>query len=131
MSNPLESEFARHAILIATLPIKGQVGDRRFAKIDGIGKDSAGNLYVLSEPWGKAWDEGRTGGTDLYAYSPTGKLLYNLRSLNFEAIAPDPATDAKVFYSGVNIFQARMVRTGSSSPTPLTLSPIRPTLAST
>lgn len=91
--------------LDTTTGIKGQVGDRRFAKIDGIGKDSAGNVYVLSEPWGKAWDEGRTGGTDLYAYSQTGKLLYNLRSLNFEAIAaPDPATDAKVFYSGVNIF---------------------------
>ncbi|WP_236002446.1 YncE family protein [Paraburkholderia elongata] len=102
----LKSTFGvKGGYLDTTTGTKGQVGSLRFARIDGIGKDSAGNLYILSQPWGGSWDHGRTGGTDLYAYSPTGKLLYNLRALNFEAIAaPDPATDATLFYSGVNIY---------------------------
>ena len=91
--------------LDTTTGTKGQVGSLRFTRIDGMCKDAAGNLYILCQPWGGSWDHGRTGGTDLYAYSPTGKLLYNLRALNFEAIAaPDPATDATTFYSGENIY---------------------------
>jgi len=91
--------------LDTTTGIKGQVGSLRFARIDGIGKDAAGNLYILSEPWGKTWDNGRTGGTDLYAYNPSGTLLYTLQSLNFESIgAPDPSSDATMFYSGTNIY---------------------------
>ncbi|CAB3793168.1 hypothetical protein LMG28614_03664 [Paraburkholderia ultramafica] len=84
---------------------KGQVGSLRFARIDGIGRDSAGNTYILSQPWGGSWDHGRTGGTDIYAYDSTRALKYRLQALNFEAIgAPDPATDATVFYSGTNIY---------------------------
>jgi hypothetical protein len=91
--------------LDTTTGVKGQVGDKRFAKIDGIGKDSAGNIYVLSQPWGQTWDLGRTGGTDLYAYSPNQTLLYNIHGLNFEGIgAPDPSTDATTFYSGTNLY---------------------------
>lgn len=91
--------------LDSTTGIKGQVGDQRFTRIDGIGKDSSGNFYILCQPWGQTWDTGRTGGTDLYAYSPMKTLLYTLRALNFESIgAPDPSTDATVFYSGTNIY---------------------------
>ncbi|NPT59126.1 SMP-30/gluconolaconase/LRE-like region family protein [Paraburkholderia sp. 5N] len=90
--------------LDTTTGTKGQTGSLRFARIDGIGKDASGNIYILSQPWGAAWDNGRTG-TNLYAYSPTGTLLYNLQGLNFEGIgSPDPATDAQKFYSGYHIF---------------------------
>lgn len=91
--------------LDATTGTKGQVGSLRFARIDGIGRDSAGNTYILSQPWGGSWDNGRTGGTDIYAYGSTGALKYRLLALNFEAIgAPDPAADAGIFYSGVNVY---------------------------
>ncbi|MFD1560151.1 SMP-30/gluconolaconase/LRE-like region family protein [Paraburkholderia silviterrae] len=91
--------------LDVTTGIKGQVGSLRFARIDGIGRDSAGNIYILSQPWGGSWDHGRTGGTDIYAYDATRALKYRLQAFNFEAIgAPDPATDATDFYSGTNIY---------------------------
>ncbi|WP_118181647.1 SMP-30/gluconolaconase/LRE-like region family protein [Paraburkholderia phosphatilytica] len=91
--------------LDTTSGIKGQVGDKRFTRIVGIGKDTAGNLYVLNNPWGGGWDLGRNGGTDLHAYSSGGTLLWTLQSLNFEAVgAPDPATDGAWFYSGTNIY---------------------------
>lgn len=90
--------------LDTTTGTKGQTGSLRFARIDGIGKDASGNVYILSQPWGADWDNGRTG-TNLYAYSPNGTLLYNLQALNFEGIgSPDPATDAQKFYSGYHIF---------------------------
>lgn len=45
--------------LDTTTGIKGQVGARRFTRVAGIGKDAAGNLYVLNNPWGGSWDLGR------------------------------------------------------------------------
>jgi len=91
--------------LDATTGVKGQVGDKRFTRITGIGRDAAGNLYVLNNPWGGAWDPGRNGGTDLHAYDGAGNLLWKLQSLNFEAVAaPDPLTDGAWFYSGTNIY---------------------------
>lgn len=85
--------------------IKGQVGDKRFTRIVGLGKDSAGNLYVLNNPWGGSWDLGRNGATDLHAYSSAGTLQYTLQSLNFEGVAaPDPSTDGALFYGGTNIY---------------------------
>ncbi|MPW19334.1 SMP-30/gluconolaconase/LRE-like region family protein [Paraburkholderia sp. CNPSo 3157] len=91
--------------LDTTSGIKGQVGDKRFTRITGIGKDSAGNLYVLNNPWGGGWDLGRNGGTDIHAYDSAGNLQWKLQSLNFEAVAaPDPATDGAYFYSGTNIY---------------------------
>ncbi|WP_175751753.1 SMP-30/gluconolactonase/LRE family protein [Burkholderia anthina] len=85
--------------------IKGQVGDKRFTRVAGIGKDAAGNLYVLNNAWGGGWDLGRNGSTDLHSYSPTGVLQWKLQALNFEAIAtPDPVTDGTLFYSGNNIY---------------------------
>ncbi|WP_321881911.1 NHL repeat-containing protein [Paraburkholderia bannensis] len=91
--------------LDSTTGIKGQVGDKRFTRITGIGKDSAGNLYVLNNPWGGGWDLGRNGGTDIHAYNAAGTLLYKLQALNFEGVAaPDPLTDASLFYSGTAIF---------------------------
>ncbi|WP_429303763.1 SMP-30/gluconolactonase/LRE family protein [Paraburkholderia sp. GAS199] len=91
--------------LDTTTGIKGQVGDKRFTRVVGIGKDSAGNLYVLNNPWGGGWDLGRNGGTDIHAYDNAGNLRWKLQSLNFEAVAaPDPATDAAYFYSGTNIY---------------------------
>ncbi|OXI82717.1 SMP-30/gluconolaconase/LRE-like region family protein [Burkholderia sp. AU33423] len=91
--------------LDTTSGIKGQVGDKRFTRVVGIGKDSGGNLYVLNNAWGGGWDLGRNGSTDLHAYSPTGALQWKLQALNFEAIAaPDPATDGAFFYSGNNVY---------------------------
>jgi hypothetical protein len=91
--------------LDATQGVKGQVGDKRFTRIVGIGKDSAGNLYVLNNPWGGSWDMGRNGGTDIHAYNSAGNLQWKLQSLNFEGVAaPDPSTDGANFYSGTNIY---------------------------
>ncbi|AOK62879.1 SMP-30/gluconolactonase/LRE family protein [Burkholderia ubonensis] len=91
--------------LDTTSGIKGQVGDKRFTRVAGIGKDAAGNLYVLNNAWGGGWDLGRNGSTDLHAYSPAGALQWKLQALNFEAVAaPDPATDGAYFYSGANIY---------------------------
>ncbi|SAK86820.1 SMP-30/gluconolaconase/LRE domain-containing protein [Caballeronia hypogeia] len=84
---------------------KGQVGPKRFTRITGLGKDAAGNLYVLNNPWGGTWDLGRNGGTDLHAYDYAGRFRYALQSLNFEGIAaPDPLTDGAYLYGGTNIY---------------------------
>ncbi|MEN2474746.1 SMP-30/gluconolaconase/LRE-like region family protein [Burkholderia sp. GS2Y] len=91
--------------LDTTTGIKGQVGDKRFTRVAALGKDSAGNLYVLNNAWGGGWDLGRNGSTDLHSYSPTGALQWKLQALNFEGIAaPDPATDGAFFYSGNNVY---------------------------
>ncbi|MGF6880312.1 hypothetical protein [Paraburkholderia sp. MM5477-R1] len=66
--------------LDTTTGTKGQVGSLRFARIDGIGRDSTGNTYILSQPWGGSWDHGRTGGTDIYAYGSTGALKATTRA---------------------------------------------------
>ncbi|WP_341317867.1 SMP-30/gluconolaconase/LRE-like region family protein [Paraburkholderia sp. IMGN_8] len=95
----------RGGYLDTTAGIKGQVGDKRFTRVTGIGKDSAGNLYVLNNPWGGTWDLGRDGGTDIHAYDGAGHLRWTLQSLNFEGnAAPDPATDGAYFYGGTNIY---------------------------
>ncbi|MFM0110938.1 SMP-30/gluconolactonase/LRE family protein [Paraburkholderia nemoris] len=91
--------------LDSTTGIKGQVGDKRFTRVVGIGKDAAGNLYVLNNPWGGGWDLGRNGGTDIHAYDSAGNPQWKLQSLNFEAVAaPDPVTDGAYFYGGTNIY---------------------------
>lgn len=85
--------------------VKGQVGDRRFTRVAGIGRDAARNLYVLNNPWGGSWDLGRNGGTDIHAYDGGGVLRWALQSVNFEGnAAPDPATDGAVFYGGTNLY---------------------------
>ncbi|CAB3792446.1 hypothetical protein LMG28688_03513 [Paraburkholderia caffeinitolerans] len=95
----------RGGYLDTTKGIKGQVGAQRFTRVAGIGKDTAGNLYVLNNPWGGSWDLGRDGGTDVQAYDPAGALRWTLQSLNFEGVAaPDPATDGTLFYGGTNIY---------------------------
>ncbi|WP_165848081.1 SMP-30/gluconolactonase/LRE family protein [Paraburkholderia lacunae] len=95
----------RAGYLDTTTGIKGQVGDKRFTRVTGIGKDSAGNLYVLNNPWGGTWDLGRDGGTDIHAYDGAGHLRWTLQSLNFEGnAAPDPATDGAYFYGGTSIY---------------------------
>jgi SMP-30/Gluconolactonase/LRE-like region len=91
--------------LDTTSGIKGQVGDKRFTRVAGIGKDAAGNLYVLNNPWGGTWDLGRNGNTDIHAYDSSGILRWTLQALNFEGNgAPDPATDGVNFYGGFNIY---------------------------
>ncbi|RQU09635.1 SMP-30/gluconolaconase/LRE-like region family protein [Burkholderia cenocepacia] len=91
--------------LDTTTGIKGQVGDKRFTRVAALGKDAAGNLYVLNNAWGGGWDLGRNGSTDLHAYSPVGTLQWKLQALNFEGIAaPDPATDGALFFSGNNVY---------------------------
>ncbi|HEY4801301.1 MAG TPA: SMP-30/gluconolactonase/LRE family protein [Paraburkholderia sp.] len=91
--------------LDTTTGTRGQVGDKRFTRVTGIGKDSAGTLYVLNNPWGGSWDLGRNGGTDIQAYDGTGTLRWKLQSVNFEGnAAPDPGTDGALFYGGMNIY---------------------------
>jgi len=91
--------------LDSTHAIKGIVGDKRFTRVVGIGKDSSGNLYVLNNPWGGSWDLGRNGATDIHAYNSSGTLLWMLQGLNFEAAAsPDPTRSGGWFYSGNNIY---------------------------
>nr|WKF61965.1 hypothetical protein HUO10_006497 [Paraburkholderia busanensis] len=91
--------------LDTTSGIKGQVGDKRFTRVAGIGKDASGNLYVLNNPWGGSWDMGRNGATDLHMYDVNGNLQWKLQALNFEAVgAPDPLTDAAYFYSGAHVY---------------------------
>ncbi|MFL9891183.1 SMP-30/gluconolactonase/LRE family protein [Paraburkholderia sp. RL17-381-BIF-C] len=91
--------------LDSTTGIKGQVGDKRFTRVTGIGKDTAGNLYVLNNPWGGSWDLGRDGGTDIHSYSSSGRLQWKLQSLNFEGIAAaDPGTDGVYFYGGTDVY---------------------------
>ncbi|MBY4833535.1 SMP-30/gluconolactonase/LRE family protein [Burkholderia dolosa] len=95
----------RGGYLDTTTGIKGQVGAKRFTRVAGIGKDAAGNLYVLNNPWGGSWDLGRDGATDIHAYSSAGSLRWTLQALNFEAIAaPDPATDGALFYGGTHVY---------------------------
>ncbi|MFM0312406.1 SMP-30/gluconolactonase/LRE family protein [Paraburkholderia sp. RL17-383-BIF-A] len=91
--------------LDSTTGIKGQVGDKRFTRVTGIGKDTAGNLYVLNNPWGGSWDLGRDGGTDIHSYNSSGRLQWKLQSLNFEGIAAaDPGTDGVYFYGGTDVY---------------------------
>jgi hypothetical protein len=91
--------------LDTTTGTKGQVGAKRFTRVVGIGKDSAGFLYVLNNPWGGTWDLGRDGGTDIHAYDNAGNLQWKLQALNFEGIAaPDSGTDGAYFYGGTNIY---------------------------
>ncbi|WP_431826008.1 SMP-30/gluconolaconase/LRE-like region family protein [Burkholderia sp. F1] len=91
--------------LDTTTGIKGQVGAQRFTRVAGIGRDTAGNLYVLNNPWGGSWDLGRNGATDIHAYNGAGNLQWTLQALNFEGIAaPDPVTDGALFYGGTHIY---------------------------
>ncbi|PTR01510.1 hypothetical protein C8P68_101744 [Mucilaginibacter yixingensis] len=84
-----------------TTGIRGQAGDKRFTRVVGIGKDNAGKLYVLNNPWGGSWDVGRNGVTDLHCYNGSGSLLWTLQALNFEGnAAADSGTDGADFYSG-------------------------------
>lgn len=83
--------------------IPGSGGPLRFMRIDGIGRDSAGNIYILNQPWGMNFDRGRTGGTNIQCYTPTGTLLWQVGGYNFEGIG-DPNADASLFYSGQNIY---------------------------
>jgi hypothetical protein len=91
--------------LDATTGNKGQTGSQRFTRVVGIGKDSAGHLYVLNNPWGGTWDLGRNGKTDLHAYSSSFVLQYTLQGLNFEGNAAfDPGTDGAYLYSGQDVY---------------------------
>jgi len=83
----------------------GQTGPGRFTRVVGIGNDSAGNVYVLNNPWGGTWDLGRNGETDIHCYNNGGSLLWTLQALNFEGGAsPDAGTDGTNLYSGDILF---------------------------
>lgn len=70
----------------------GLVGPLRFAGLKGIGVDGKGNIYVgCSLP---------ACGAVIRAFSPQGKLLWELLGLEFVHTAdPDPTTDAQDAYS--------------------------------
>lgn len=70
----------------------GLVGPLRFAGIKGVGVDAKGNIYVgCSLP---------PCGAVIRAFSPQGKLLWELLGLEFVHTAdPDPTTDAQDAYS--------------------------------
>src|SRR5260370_33240064 len=77
--------------LDTTTGIKGQTGDKRFTRVTGIGKDNAGNLYVLNNPWGGTWDLGRNGGTDVHSYDGTRTLLWTVQGVHLQrGAASDP-----------------------------------------
>lgn len=81
--------------------LRGTVGDKRFTRVVGIGRDAAGNLYVLNNPWGGTWDLGRNGATDIHCYNNAGNLQWTLQALNFEGNASvDAGSDGTYFYSG-------------------------------
>ncbi|NML40602.1 T9SS type A sorting domain-containing protein [Chitinophaga sp. G-6-1-13] len=81
--------------------IRGTVGDKRFTRVVGIGRDAADNLYVLNNPWGGTWDLGRNGATDIHCYNSAGSLQWMLQALNFEGNASaDAGSDGTYFYSG-------------------------------
>ncbi|MBO9732515.1 MAG: T9SS type A sorting domain-containing protein [Chitinophaga sp.] len=85
--------------------IRGATGDKRFTRVVGIGRDAAGKLYVLNNPWGGTWDLGRNGATDIHCYSTTDSLLWTLQALNFEGVAAaDAGTDGQLLYSGNLIY---------------------------
>jgi hypothetical protein len=87
----------------------GETGAGRFTRVVGIGGDSAGNMYVLNNPWGGTFDLGRNGETDIHCYDSTGLLLWMLQALNFEGgAAPDAGTD------GVNLYSGDILFSGSS-----------------
>jgi len=93
--------------------VRGAVGEHRFTRVAGLGRDAAGRLWVLNNPWGGSWDLGRNGGTDLHAYasaSPSAALLFTLQSLSFESIAA--TVDGETFYSGNIVFRGPPGRAG-------------------
>ncbi|TWF40513.1 WD-40 repeat-containing protein [Chitinophaga polysaccharea] len=84
---------------------RGATGDKRFTRVVGIGRDTAGNLYVLNNPWGGTWDLGRNGATDIHCYNTAGTLQWTLQALNFEGnAAADAGTDGQLLYSGNLIY---------------------------
>ncbi|MBC9914892.1 T9SS type A sorting domain-containing protein [Chitinophaga varians] len=81
--------------------LRGTVGDKRFTRVVGIGRDAADNLYVLNNPWGGTWDLGRNGATDIHCYNSAGNLQWTLQAMNFEGNASaDAGSDGTYFYSG-------------------------------
>jgi len=75
--------------------VPGQVGPLKFNGPTGVGVDSAGNVYVVSD----------NGGTVIESYSPSEQRLWRLCGLEFTECADiDPAspTDA---YSGVHHYK--------------------------
>lgn len=83
--------------------IMGQGGATRFMRIDGIGKDQGGNLYILNQPWGGNFDPGRDGGADIHVFNPAGTLLWEIGGYNFEGNAAYDSTDSR-YYGGLNIY---------------------------
>jgi hypothetical protein len=93
--------------------VRGTVGAHRFTRVAGIGRDAAGRLWVLNNPWGGSWDLGRNGGTDLHVYAdaaPGAALLATVQSLNFEGVAA--TADGQTFYSGNIVYRAPVGRAG-------------------
>ncbi len=70
---------------------RGQMGPLRFYGITALGSDAAGNIYVNSNGWD--WS-----GTDLRAFSPEGKMLWQLQGLTFvDLVDANPAELSEVY----------------------------------
>jgi hypothetical protein len=88
--------------VVGTLGVKGGVwsdedgvmAPDKLYNIWGVGSDAAGNVYVLNRP------PATGGGTDLRAFSPAGKLLWQLTCTQFTDVADaDAATDGADIYT--------------------------------
>jgi sugar lactone lactonase YvrE len=74
---------------------RGEIGDLKFYGISGVGVDAAGNIYISNVAFGY-----NGSGTDLRAFSPSGKLKWQLLGLEFVDNADaDPGTDGADVYT--------------------------------
>ena len=81
-------------------------GYARFASIRGLGVDTAGNLYV-----GGSWQ-----GTDVRAFAPDGKFLWEVHSLVFcNTYDVDPASDGQDIYATFNHIKLDLTKTQPGS----------------
>lgn len=88
--------------------VPGLVGPLRFCGPQGVGVDSQGNLYVACNQAG--------GGTVLRAFSPKGKLLWELLGLEFvDGADADPKTQAADVFTNENHYKLDWSKTKPGS----------------
>ncbi|WP_016879659.1 hypothetical protein [Chlorogloeopsis fritschii] len=74
---------------------RGEIGDLKLYGVSGVGTDAAGNIYISNVAFGY-----NGSGTDLRAFTPSGKLKWQLLGLKFvDSADADPGTDAVDVYT--------------------------------